>query len=545
MAQHEKDPATDGHGALAPHVEPQTVPAEAQARSDDEAIFAPIENPSVEAEPDAQENESSAVEPSAPVAAAPQPAPSRRKKNRQILTFTVATLGLAATAGAIGAYTFRDRHEKLAAVAALIDESFAQPEKLIEAVRKTSVEWLGDAARRPSKTEPEPEPVAAPPSRAEPEIKAPAESVAEKETPGVKAQGSGERITWSAPPPPASVDPVVPAAPAAPAGPASARSDRAEQEIKAPAESVAEKEAPEAKAQGSGKRIAAAPAPTAPAPLPPPGAAIAEAADESRISALEEALGKRVEQIEQVAQSALKAAEEARSEAARAAAATEATPEPQDRLLALQSRIDELAAELRGLAEKLEAPKAETRLPREDAVDSAKPGSPAVVVVLAHSLQKALERGAPFASEYAALAAQDVDSDALAALAPSAESGAPTLRQLLSEFKPVAKQIEAASAPKAGAPIGDRLLHGVTKLVKVRPAGDKPVSTVPEIVAKIDAALDRGDAGAAKRAFDELPQAERNVARAWGEALQRRIDAEAAATTILSNAIAALGKSKS
>lgn len=492
MAQHEKDPAARSPGASdAPGVERRTTADAVHAtpeRPDDEAIFAPIEpEPTVaeyEHEHERAHAEEQTIAPETPEGAV-EPAPVPRKKNRQPVTLLVATLGLLATAGAIGAYRFRDKNEKLASFANAVDD-LAQPEKIAGLILENGAKWLGRAGKpgkkAPDATAPQPSSVAQPAPVAT-EKRAPSGAIAEKDSePTPKARGSEERVTWTSP---------------------------------------------------------------SPAPAPAPVAPVNEAAPAPRSEDME-ALTKRVDRLEETARSALKAAEDARSEAASAPAQTSDTQaqEPLQALSALETRVDELAAEVRALKEKLDAPKGETRLPREQ-VEGAKTANPAVIVVVAHSLQKALERGAPFASEYAALAAQGADPDALSALAPTAENGAPTAHRLLADFRPLARQIEAASAPKADAPIGDKLLHGVSKLVKVRPANEKPASTVPENVAKIEAALGRDDLAGALQAFDELPETAKSVAQAWGEAAKQRLDAEKAVASILASAVAALGKSKS
>lgn len=478
MAQHEKDPAAQGHGASdTSEAENGTTVEAVHPNADDEAIFAPIEVESAIADGEHAQTPQMAQETAEP---AVEPAPGARRKNRQPFTILVAALGVLATVGAIGAYRFRDKNEKLAAFADAVDGVFARPESIIALVKETSVKWLGDAAK-PSAKAPAVERTAPPAPTSE--AKAPADSVAEKkDEPAAKPSGSQERITWTSPPP------------------------------------------------------AAAP-PAAVAPTSSAGAPREEI----------EALMKRVDQLEQVARSALRTADEVRSEANGSPAAASAAPS-QEGLSALEQRLGELAGELRAIKEKLDAPKSETRLPRDDAHGSGeagKGGNPAVAIVIAHSLQKALERGAPFSAEYAALKAQGADPQALAALAPSAEGGASTPRQLLALFQPIAKQLDAASAPKSDAPIGDKFMHGVGKLVKVRPSKDKPASTVPEITAKIQAALGRDDLVEAMQVFDELPDNEKSLAQAWAEAARQRLDAERAAASILSSAIGALGKSKS
>ncbi|ATQ68669.1 MULTISPECIES: COG4223 family protein [Methylosinus] len=480
MAQDEKDPETRGSGAL-------------DAAAADRPSVEPAD--SVEAQPALQATP-------APMEAAP---PTRRK-NRLLMTSAVAILGLAATAGAIAAYRFRDKHEKLAAFAALVDDYSARPEKLVASLRETSVKWLGDAAR-PSKKPPSPAPEPRPPLHAE--IK-PTESKPAESKPASPSD-DGERITWSAPPP---IDAPTP-----------------------PPRPVLE-------------------APPAPAHEPPPVvAALPELDSEARAEI--DALTKRLGELEQIARSALNLAEQARDAAANAPtptpsapAASAATPEFRDlndNVSGLEGRIDELGDEMKALRERLDSPKDESRLPKEAMIEPPqKPAedepNPAAVVVIAHSLQKALERGAPFSTEFAALAAQGADKEALERLAASAETGAPTPHTLKTAFHPLVKRMETAAEPHAEESLSDRLIHGASKLVKMRAPGEATKIEIAEITTKIEAALGHEDIGAALAAFADLPEDARALAREWEESARRRLEADSAAATILSSAIAALGK---
>jgi hypothetical protein len=489
MAHDENDPKTRGFGALDATSEHGAGESAAPAEAVSEAISAPTG-----------------------VAASPPSAPAQekkpvKKKNRLVLTLLVATLGLAATAGSIAAYRFRDKHEKLAAFATIVDELSARPDKLVASLRETSVKWLGDAARPTKKP---PEPPAPPPakveSKKEPEAK-----------PGVDTHGGGDRITWSAPPP------VAPPAPtAAPAKPAPA------------APPIAVAQAPEPP-----------PAPKAPATV----------SVESHAAEIE-ALARRVAELEEIARSALRLAEQATTSASTNSAPHDAPVlrDVQDNVSGLEGRIDELGDEVKSLRDRLDSPKDESRLPREVAAEPPVPAplpaeegdksNPAAIVVIAHSLQKALALGAPFASELAALAAQGADKDTLATLAPSAETGAPTPRALRASFHPLIKRMEDAADPKTEESLSAKLLHGASKLVKMRAPGDPVKIEIAAIGAKVESALEHDDVGAALAAFGELPEEAKSVARDWEQAAKHRLDAETAAASILSSAIASLGKPK-
>jgi hypothetical protein len=258
----------------------------------------------------------------------------------------------------------------------------------------------------------------------------------------------------------------------------------------------------------------------APAPVSPPASGTPR--DEEI-----QALLKRVEQLEEAVRKAPRTAEEGTY------------------LNALEGRIDELAVEIKAVRERLDQPKAETRLPSEPADvrgGGTKKAATADIVVIAQTLLRQLERGKPYAHEQAALTALGADPALLATLAPAAEAGAPTSAQLLQTFTPVARRLRALDAPKTGAPFADQLLAEASKLVKVRPSNRPAAETVSDIVVVMETALAHDNAGAAAAAFARLPEAARTEAQSFGEVLNRRRDVEKAAEALLSGAIAALGQ---
>jgi hypothetical protein len=258
-------------------------------------------------------------------------------------------------------------------------------------------------------------------------------------------------------------------------------------------------------------------------------------------------LADRIDRIEESAKAALKAAQDAKS--AQTPVAPQPSPEEGKYLNALEGRIDELAEEIRAVRERLDAPKNETRLAPEPA-ETQKPapgkmsGTAADIVVVAQSLIHELERGRPYAAEQAALSNLGADPELLAALAPSAESGAPTAAQLLKSFAPASRALRALGGPKTGSSLADQLMQEAGRLVKVRPAHEPAVETIFDIVGKIETALAHDDIGAAADAFARLPDNAKAEAKAFGETLNRRRDAEKAAASLLSGAIAALGRAK-
>ncbi len=276
----------------------------------------------------------------------------------------------------------------------------------------------------------------------------------------------------------------------------------------------------------------------------------AVAALQSRVDVAEE-LAQRALRAAEAAGVAANAAQAAAEAAAKARPATEpAGSSPggaltaSDQLTALEGRIDELGDEMKALRGRLESPKNETRAAPE-ASAAKTPDGPAALVVIAYALQRELEAGRPYAVEAKALARLGADPAALAALSPFAEKGAPTAAQLKADFAPAAKRIHALEAGDSG-DIAQHLMKGASKLVRVRPSGAPTgeAQSVEDKVVHIDAALAHGDLAHAAALFAALPEAAQNEAKDFGAALRARIDAARAAEGLLHGAIAALVATK-
>jgi len=289
--------------------------------------------------------------------------------------------------------------------------------------------------------------------------------------------------------------------------------------------------------------------PNASAPLARPALSGAETAQfDARIEAANE-LARKALQAAEAAQAAAEAAKAAAEAAPRPAASGEAAPAQSGNFTAdemsaaLEGRLDALGDQLKALAERLDAPKNETRAAPEAEAPKASADGPATMVVVAFALQRDLEAGRPFADEIAAMTRLGADANALAALAPLAEKGAPTGPQLREAFAPVAKRLRAAGA-HANGDLAEHLLQGASKLVKVHPTGQPHPETLDGKLDKIDAALAHDDFVAAQATFGTLPETVQGDAKDFGETLQQRIAADKAANELLHNAIAALGGTK-
>jgi len=279
-----------------------------------------------------------------------------------------------------------------------------------------------------------------------------------------------------------------------------------------------------------------------------------------------DALGRRIGALEASgadAKTALDEARAARADAAKALNLAQAAPlstnaaapaEPSalaPRLAKLENDLAAAAARLNQLGalderlSKLEgaagaAPKSDARV----AMAKGASESPASVAVLALSLEQRLAAGAPFAAELAALSQLGVGADALAPLKPFADSGAPSLAALAASWAKVEPAV-AAAAPSPERSAWDRLLDHMRALVRVRRVGEAAGSDESDPpVARVGAALDRGDLAAALAAYGQLPEASRAAGSPWVDAAKARAAAVRAASALRADAIGGLAAAK-
>jgi hypothetical protein len=128
------------------------------------------------------------------------------------------------------------------------------------------------------------------------------------------------------------------------------------------------------------------------------------------------------------------------------------------------------------------------------------------------------------------------DAPQLEELRALAAAGVPTRAQISAESDAAANAMIAASRPvdpEAG--IVDRLMGSMMGLVQVRPIGMVEGEGVPEIAARLDAAVRAGDYERAIAEYETLPV----EARAAGEAFIAKVRARHAADRLVDAALAA------
>ncbi len=224
--------------------------------------------------------------------------------------------------------------------------------------------------------------------------------------------------------------------------------------------------------------------------------------------------------------------------AAPTANAAPAAPDP--RLGKLENSVAALDDRVAKLEAALAAPKSEARVAPSEAAAPASAGGSAAQAVAILALEQKLRAGEPFGAEFAALSRLNADPAALAALKPLAASGAPAASTLEASFAEQAPAMLASLAPESQGGAVDRLLEHMSRLVRVRPVGEMPGASPEALATQIEAALRRGQVGAAMAAYSRLPQAARDASAAWAKNANGRAAADAAARSLREAAIANL-----
>lgn len=283
--------------------------------------------------------------------------------------------------------------------------------------------------------------------------------------------------------------------------------------------------------------------------LATPPAAVA--ALDKRLAAMEAA----VKSATSASDAARAAADAARGEARKAleapkAASGSAAPLPAVDLAPLDTRLADLEKRLPGLEAAVAAPKADARVLAERESRPSGAAAAASRAVVADTLTRTIERGAPFAAELAALRGLGAPEDKLKALEPQAAKGVASLAVLSDMFRAASPAALAAVAPKPepappAAPetgLWDMAASRVAGFVRIRKVGEPAPAGASLNPAAVEAALARGDVEAALAAFGKWPDAARAPLQAWANAARQRAEAIAAARALLADAIAALGK---
>jgi hypothetical protein len=235
------------------------------------------------------------------------------------------------------------------------------------------------------------------------------------------------------------------------------------------------------------------------------------------------------------AKAAAAAAQAAQADAAADAGKTVDLKPMQDRIARIEAMLTQPKVEGKSTADPVVSPDT-----NNNSLDHA-----AALAVVAQTLIQAIDRGEPFPRQVAAMETLGADANQLALLKPLSDSGVPTAQSLSLKFSDLAKSMGPGEtdAPKSGDFFG-KIWQQATHLVRVRPVGGAEGES-GAWVARIAAALARGDAAGGLAEWEKLPAPAKNMSQKWAAELKSRADAVAAASAILTSAIGNLGKPKS
>ena len=163
--------------------------------------------------------------------------------------------------------------------------------------------------------------------------------------------------------------------------------------------------------------------------------------------------------------------------------------------------------------------------------------------VAAEALRAAVERGAPYQAELAAVKSLGVEESVSAPLEPFAAEGVPSVALLARELTAMTPALlhVSGAAPSENSFLG-RLQANAEKLVRVSPVDAPPGDDPGAIIARIDVDARRSDIAAALAEVARLPEAARSLAAPWVKKAEAREAAIAASRRIAADALAALGK---
>jgi hypothetical protein len=275
-----------------------------------------------------------------------------------------------------------------------------------------------------------------------------------------------------------------------------------------------------------------------------------DAAVESRLTAAEAqgkaladslaALTRRVDDIAAASQTALAQAKAAAAAADAAKSAAQASVQAgaqrsdvealASRIAALESAAKSLSTEV---AQRTSSSNADDRAMR--------------MTVAAEALRAAVERGAPYQAELAAVTALGAEPKATAPLEPFAAQGVPSAAELGRELAALTPALyRATEAEPNNNSFLSRLESHAQKIVRITPIGPGAAPVVGDdpaaVIARINAAAGRGDIAAALAEIAKLPDEARTLANGWAKKAGARRAALAESQHIAADALAALSK---
>jgi hypothetical protein len=213
-----------------------------------------------------------------------------------------------------------------------------------------------------------------------------------------------------------------------------------------------------------------------------------------------------------------------------------------DKIAALEAKLDGVSGN--DASAKLSEMQAQIAALKQEA--GAQTGASNVAqAIAAAGLKAAIDRGGAFASELETFATVAPASPELEQLKNLAASGVPSKAELSAAFGKAADAMLAAAQtidPNAG--LFARLTASAKGLVRSRPVGVIEGDSPEALVARMEAALGKGDLDAALAEAEKLPDAARAAGIDYIGKLTARRDTDALVTKALTSALSAAGAAK-
>ncbi|WP_349358692.1 mitofilin family membrane protein [Stappia sp.] len=199
----------------------------------------------------------------------------------------------------------------------------------------------------------------------------------------------------------------------------------------------------------------------------------------------------------------------------------------------LGARLSDLSAQVSALDERL--------TPVEARIGDATARETAARALAVSRLKAALDRGAPFETELAAVAAalpQDAD---LGVLSERAGDGVPTQATLKARFGAVARSMSAALDRPADGDVVDSFWSNARSLVSIRQPGDTDADTPAAALGRMEARVEAGDFAGAVEAYETLPEAVRAAGADWVADARARVAADRLVDLVTADVLKSLG----
>jgi hypothetical protein len=258
------------------------------------------------------------------------------------------------------------------------------------------------------------------------------------------------------------------------------------------------------------------------------------AAAEAQTRSLADSLAALNKHLDEIASTSQSAAKQADAAAAAAEAAKRA-----DQTAVQHGDVDALANRIAALESMVKSLSDNAAHPASGANDQA-----ARLAIDAEALRAAVERGAPYGAELAAVQSFGADAGATAPLQSFAATGVPSTAMLAQDFATLTPALRRASdtAGDANGFLG-RLEANAQQLVRITPV-DAPAGNDPSaVIARMNVEAGRGDMAAALSDAAQLPEAAKLLAADWVKQAGAREAAITAARQLAADALAALNKS--